>query len=75
MERTALTANFGRVVRRLRSEKGFSQEAFADECGLHRTYMGAIERGEKSVTIETAGKVARALSLPLWKLMKQVEEE
>lgn len=63
------------MVRQLRIGQGMSQEDFADECGLHRTYVGAIERGEKTVTIETARKVAQALKLPLWKLLKSVEEE
>jgi transcriptional regulator with XRE-family HTH domain len=44
MEGKRLTMNFGIVVRRLRAEKGFSQEGFADICGLHRTYVGSIER-------------------------------
>jgi len=74
MEKTSLTTKFGITVRQLRLEKGMSQEDFADECGLHRTYIGAIERGEKTVSIETARKVADALNLPVWKLLKRVEE-
>lgn len=42
-----------------------SQETFADLSGLHRTYIGAIERGEKTVTIETAENLAAALQLTL----------
>ena len=44
---------------------GVSQETFADLTGLHRTYIGAIERGEKTVTIETAENLAEALQLTL----------
>ena len=40
---------FGKRVRELRAAKGFSQEAFADQCGLDRTYMGGIERGKRNV--------------------------
>ena len=45
-------------MRRLRSEQGYSQEGFALRVGLHRTYVGNIERGEKAVTIVTANKLA-----------------
>ena len=38
---------FGRKVRTLRVGRGLSQEEFADECGLHRTYIGSVERGEE----------------------------
>lgn len=75
MEKTNLTIEFGMVVRRLREVQGMSQEDFADACGLHRTYIGTVERGEKTVTIETARKIAIALNLPLWNLLKRVEEE
>jgi transcriptional regulator with XRE-family HTH domain len=70
-----LEERFGIVVPRLRKAEGLSQEEFADLCGLHRTYVGSIERGEKTVTIATATKVAEALGLRLWELLKQVDEE
>jgi transcriptional regulator with XRE-family HTH domain len=68
-----LAKDFGRLVRRLRSERGFSQEAFAFRVGIHRTYMGDIERGEKNVTIKTADKIARALGLTLADLFSELE--
>lgn len=61
MHESDLTSRFGLRIRSLRKELGASQEDFADQCGLHRTYIGAIERGEKTVTIETAEKLAIAL--------------
>ncbi len=70
-----LAGRLGRLVRRLRSERGLSQEDFADLCELHRTYVGAIERAEKTVTIETADKLARALGLPLWRLFQMLDQE
>lgn len=63
----ALVKGFGATVRRLRSEQGYSQEGFAFRVGLHRTYVGNIERGEKAVTIVTANKVARARSGSRWR--------
>ena len=75
MERASLAARFGQVVRQLRTTLGLSQEEFADRCSLHRTYIGAIERGEKTVSIETANKIAQAFGLPLWKLLKHLETE
>lgn len=52
-----------------------SQEAFAEHCGLHRTYIGSVERGEKTITIETANKLACALGLSLSQLFHEVEKE
>ena len=66
---------FGETVRRLRLERGYSQERFAEMCGLHRTYIGSIERGEKVVTIVTAEKLARALGLSLTGLFAELERE
>jgi transcriptional regulator with XRE-family HTH domain len=66
---------FGETVRRLRSEQGFSQESFAERCGVHRTYMGIIERGEKAVTIVTAKKIARALGITLADLFGKLERK
>jgi transcriptional regulator with XRE-family HTH domain len=73
MLRRNLTERFGVAVRRLRRAAGLSQEAFADLCGLHRTYIGSIERGEKTVTIATAARIADALGLRLWELLREAE--
>jgi transcriptional regulator with XRE-family HTH domain len=75
MRNKVLAQQFGAAVRRLRQERGISQEAFALLCGVHRTYMGSIERGEKTVTIETASKIAHALTLPLSGLFLELEAE
>jgi len=73
MSREALVRGFGETVRRLRLERGYSQERFADLCGLYRTYIGTIERGEKVVTIVTADKLAAALGLTLTGLFAEFE--
>ena len=75
MARKGLAERFGEVVRRLRKAAGLSQEAMADLCGLHRTYIGSIERGEKTVTIATANKIADALGLRLWQLLRRADEQ
>ena len=52
---------FGEHVRNLRKEIGWSQEELADACGLHRTYVGAVERGERNVSLLNIVEFARAL--------------
>jgi len=73
MAQEALAERFGTLVRRLRKERGFSQEEFAFRVGLHRTYMGDIERGEKNVTLVTADKLAKGLDLTLAGLLLELE--
>ena len=73
MSEEALVRDFAKVVRRLRLEKGYSQERLAELSGLHRTYIGHIERAEKVVTIVTANKVARALGTTLPSMFSELE--
>lgn len=54
---------FGRNLREHRRARGLSQEAFADVLGVHRTYMGGIERGERNLTLRTVERVAERLGL------------
>lgn len=56
---------FGQKVRAERAELGLSQEALASRAGVHRTYIGMIERGEKNITLENIERVAKALNLKL----------
>jgi transcriptional regulator with XRE-family HTH domain len=65
----------GKRIRKFRLKKGFSQESFADHCGLHRTYMGGIERGEHNLTIQTALTIARGLEITLSRLLSDIEKE
>jgi transcriptional regulator with XRE-family HTH domain len=55
---------FGRRVRQLRKEKGVSQEAFAHEIKIDRSYFGSIERGERNVSLENICLIAKGLSVP-----------
>lgn len=64
---------FGQVVRRLRKERGWSQEVFAVKAGIHRTYVGEIELGKVSVSISKAAEIARALGVPLSELVREAE--
>lgn len=57
----------------MRAEKGFSQESFADECGIHRTYMGSIERGERNLTIGSLRTIAKALKVTVAQILKGLE--
>jgi len=63
---------FGRALRQRRSKMGVSQEAFADLCGLDRTYVGGIERGERNVALVNLEKIAKALNLSLSELFRHV---
>lgn len=64
---------FGKAVRRHREKAGLSQEDFADEAGIHRTYVSSIELGKVQVGIAVARKLASALDVPLSKLFKEIE--
>ena len=69
MSKTTLE-KFGEKVREERLKKGLSQEELAARAGVHRTYIGMIERAEKNTTLESIQKIARALDLPLDELMR-----
>ena len=56
---------FGNKVRVLRTARGMSQEALAQKSGLHRTYIGGIERGERNISLINIEKIAKALDLSL----------
>jgi len=66
-----LQQRVGRNLRAYREARGLSQEAFADELGVHRTYMGAIERGERNLTLRSLERIADCLRMDPMELMKR----
>lgn len=68
-ERTALSRRFGDNLRALRQARGLSQEAFADLAGVHRTFVGHLERGQNQPTLDTIVRFATALEVPLMDLL------
>jgi transcriptional regulator with XRE-family HTH domain len=60
---------------RLRRLKGFSQEELADVCGLHRTYVGSVERGERNVTLSTLEVFASALGVSVIDLLSKAADD
>lgn len=63
-----INRQFGRNIARIRLLQNISQEELAFRCGLHRTYIGAIERGEKSPTLNTVKRIADGLNIKIIEL-------
>ncbi len=61
----------GKTIRTSRLSLGYSQENFASVCDLHRTYIGALERGEKNVTLNNIVKIAEALEMTAAALLEK----
>lgn len=70
-----ITELFARNVRELRMERGFSQEELAHRAGLHRTYVGAVERAERNITLLNAERIAEALGVPLDQCVRLNDEQ
>jgi DNA-binding XRE family transcriptional regulator len=60
----------GKNMRRLRAARGLSQEALAHEAGMNRTYLSAVERSERNVSIDNIARIAKALRTEAWKLLR-----
>jgi transcriptional regulator with XRE-family HTH domain len=63
----------GRAIQALRKKQGYTQESFAAEAGIDRSYYGAIERGEFNVTVDTIMTIAAGLDVPAAELFKQAK--
>lgn len=66
---------FGNNVKYYRNQLGLSQEAFAEKCGLHRTYISAIECNRRSIALENIQHIADALEIETYKLFMESEEK
>jgi len=63
MTHSKVRKTFGDNMRSIRKDKGLSQEVLGDKAGLHRTYIGSIERGEQNVSLDNINKIAKALKV------------
>lgn len=66
---------FGRTLKNLRTAKGLSQEEFAFQVDLHRTYISQLERGLKSPSLRTMEKLSKVLAITLPMLFEEIERE
>ena len=65
-----LQRTVGQNLRRIRRERGLSQEKFADTLGVHRTYMGGLERGERNLTLKSLERIAGTLHVDPLELLR-----
>jgi ribosome-binding protein aMBF1 (putative translation factor) len=73
MGNDSLEKRFGSRVREARLKLGYSQEGFAELVGVHRTYVGMIERGEKNITLRNIERFAHALGLDIAELVRGID--
>lgn len=64
----------GKIIQRLRKSEGYSQEAFALDAGLARTYMGRVERGEQNISIQNLIKIALTLKVEVGQLIPKISQ-
>lgn len=66
---------FGTNVKHYRQAIGLSQEAFAEKCGMHRTYISAIECFHRSISLENIQRIADSLNIDAYKLLLESKED
>lgn len=66
---------FGAAVRSRRQELGYTQESLAEAAGLHRNYIGAIERGEQNIALNNILRISRVLEMPAASLVAEAEQQ
>lgn len=71
--KSEILLKYGQVVRKIRLEKGISQETLADLSGLHRTYMSDVELGKRNVSLENIDRIAGALEISISEIFRQIE--
>ncbi|MEN3190478.1 MAG: helix-turn-helix transcriptional regulator [Atribacterota bacterium] len=67
----SILIKFGNMVRKERLKRNLSQEDLAARAGVHRTYIGMIERAEKNITLNNIEKIASALKIKIYELFKE----
>jgi len=67
-------STLGKNIKRLRKSKGLSQEKLAELAGLHRTYVGGVERGERNISLLNLVRLARVLKVSVSDLVKGIEQ-
>lgn len=72
MDKEPILVAFGQRIRQLRKSRGLSQENLAFSVGVHRTYVGMIERGEKNITLSNIRKMADAFGISVSELLKDL---
>ncbi len=72
---SALSDAFSQVVKKHREKNGISRAALAQGAGLHQTYIGLLEREERSPSLDTAKAIADALGLPLTQMIREAERK
>jgi transcriptional regulator with XRE-family HTH domain len=71
-KRADILERFGKRVRKLRSEAGYSQEGFAAHVGLDRTYHGGVERGQRNIALRNVEKIAKGLKISVAELFEGI---
>ncbi|MDO8069431.1 helix-turn-helix domain-containing protein [Janthinobacterium sp. SUN206] len=69
-KRASLKVHFGLTLRRARENLKLSQEVLAEKAGLHRTYIGQVERGERNISIDNMEHLAEAVGMELWEMLR-----
>ena len=69
----SLAKTIGERIRNHRTRAGLNQEQLAERCGLHATYIGQLERGEKNATLESMGKIVAGLDVSFETLFEKIE--